>query len=354
MANSSNYRVQLRRRREGKTDYQARKAIVISGRPRLVTRTSLKNANAQIIIAKPIGDHTVAAANSRELIKKYGWKAPAGNLPAAYLTGLLCGLKAKTAGIDEAILDIGLIPPTKGARIFAILHGVIDANVEIPHGDKKIVENRAKGDHIAYYAKALQTDEDTNTYKAKFTKYNAQGIAPETIAEHFSKVRNNIIAAFKDAQVAPEPPSAPQPKTKPKPKTETKPTTKPKPTETQPTATTEQQQPKPSKATETAPTETKEAKAPEEVVKPKTKVAKETPPEETEAPTKVAKEKAAPTKASVKKAETAPAKTKAAKEEEIEEESPTKEKASSKKKTPEKKEPAAKAVAKPKKGEKKE
>ena len=350
MANSSNYRVQLRRRREGKTDYQARKALVISGRPRLVTRTSLKNANAQIIIAKPIGDHTVAAANSRELIKKYGWKAPAGNLPAAYLTGLLCGLKAKVAGIDEAILDIGLIPPTKGARIFAILHGVIDANVEIPHGDKKIVENRAKGDHIAYYAKALQADEETNIYKAKFSKYNAQGVAPETIAEHFSKVRNNLIAAFKDAQVAPEPPSAPQPKTKPKPKTE-KPAAKPK-TETKPVAKPETNpptdQPQPPKTTE-APAE---AKAPEEV-KPKAKAAKETEPEETEATAKATKEKVAPAKAaSVKKTETAPAKTKAAKEEI--EEAPTKEKASSKKKTPEKDEPAAKAVAKPKKGEKKE
>jgi len=345
MANSSNYRVQLRRRREGKTDYQARKALVISGRPRLVTRTSLKNANAQIIIAKPIGDHTVAAANSRELIKKYGWKAPAGNLPAAYLTGLLCGLKAKAAGIDEAILDIGLIPPTKGARIFAILHGVIDANVEIPHGDKKIVENRAKGDHIAYYAKDLQADEETDLYKAKFSKYNAQGIAPETIAEHFSKVRTNIIAAFKDAQVAPEPPSAPQPKQKPKPKTE-KPAAKPK-TETKPTT-----KPETNPPTE-APAEAKETKTPEEV-KPKTKAAKETEPEETEATAKAAKEKAAPAKVtSVKKAETAPAKTKAAKEE-VEEESPTKEKAPSKKKTPEKDEPAAKAVAKPKKGEKKE
>jgi len=354
MANSSNYRVQLRRRREGKTDYQARKALVISGRPRLVTRTSLKNANAQIIIAKPIGDHTVAAANSRELIKKYGWKAPAGNLPAAYLTGLLCGLKAKVAGIDEAILDIGLIPPTKGARIFAILHGVIDANVEIPHGDKKIVENRAKGDHIAYYAKALQADEETNTYKAKFSKYNAQGVAPENIAEHFSKVRNNIIVAFKDAQVAPEPPSAPQPKTKPKPKTE-KPASKPK-TETKPVAKPETnlptEQPQPPKTTE-APAEAKEAKAPEEV-KPKTKAAKETEPEETEAVAKATKEKVAPAKAvSVKKAETAPAKTKAAKEE-VKEESPTKEKTSSKKKTPEKDEVATKAVAKPKKGEKKE
>ena len=65
MANSSNYRVKLRRRREGKTDYQARKALVSSGRPRLVTRTTLKNINVQIIIAKLHGDEVLAAANSR-------------------------------------------------------------------------------------------------------------------------------------------------------------------------------------------------------------------------------------------------------------------------------------------------
>ena len=387
MANSSNYRVQLRRRREGKTDYQARKALVISGRPRLVTRTSTKNSNAQIIIAKPIGDHTIAAANSRELVKKYGWKAPTGNIPAAYLTGLLCGLKAKAAGINHAILDIGLITPTKGAKIFTILHGVIDANVEIPHGDEKIVQHRAKGDHIAYYAQALQTEEEPPIYKAKFSKYITQGIAPENITEHFSQVRNNIIAAFKNAQVAPEPPSAPRPKPKPKPKPETKPTTTPpkpqtKPTpppttpkpqttptptpptteqpltqkETPPEQTPSEQTPIPETKepqTETPKTEepktpkTKEPKTDEEEIKPKTKAAKEKEPEETEAPAKATKANAIPTKASTK-TETAPAKTKAAKEK-----TPTKEKNSSKKKTPAKKAPA-KAVAKTKKGEKKE
>lgn|GEM_PF-8336 len=228
MAKSSNYRVQLRRRREGKTDYQARKALVISGRPRLVTRTSIKNANAQIIIAKPTGDQTVAAANSRELIKKYGWRAPTGNLPAAYLTGLLCGLKAKAAGINEAILDLGLINPTKGAKVFAVLHGVIDAGVEIPHGDEKIVAARSKGDHIGYYANELDTEEP-QVYTAKFTKYTDKGIAPEKIAGHFSIVRTAIASSFKGVTIAPEPPSAPAPKSKPKtpPKTEAKPTPKP-------------------------------------------------------------------------------------------------------------------------------
>ena len=116
MAKSGNYRVQLRRRREGKTDYQARKALVTSGKPRLVTRASLKNVTVQITIAKPHGDEVLASANSRELIKNYGWKAPTGNIPAAYLTGLLCGIKAKNKGVKEAILDIGLDFPHKRVK----------------------------------------------------------------------------------------------------------------------------------------------------------------------------------------------------------------------------------------------
>ena len=182
MAKSSNYRVKLRRRREGKTDYQARKALVISGRPRLVTRTSIRNANAQIIIAKQKGDQVLASASSRELVKKYGWKAPTGNIPAAYLTGLLVGLKAKVAGVDGSILDIGLITPTKGARIFAILSGVVDAGIEIPHSEEKLAKDRLKGDHIARYAKELGTGSEE--YNLKFSTYNAGGIAPEKVAEH--------------------------------------------------------------------------------------------------------------------------------------------------------------------------
>lgn len=212
MAKSSNYRVQLRRRREGKTDYQARKALVISRRPRLVTRTSIRNVNAQIIVAKQKGDQVLAAANSHELIKKYGWKAPTGNIPAAYLTGLLVGLKAKAAGIDGSILDIGLITPTKGARIFAVLCGVVDAGVEVPHSEEKLNKNRLKGDHIAWYAKNLGPDSEE--YNAKFSKYRAHGVAPEKVAEHFSKIRAEIVSSFKGAKVAPEPQSAPEPKIK--------------------------------------------------------------------------------------------------------------------------------------------
>jgi large subunit ribosomal protein L18 len=203
MAKTGNYRVKLRRRREGKTDYQARKALVISGKPRLVTRASLKNVTVQITIAKPHGDEILASANSRELVKNYGWKAPTGNIPAAYLTGLLCGLKAKAKGVEQAILDIGLISPTKGSKIFAILSGVLDAGVNVPHSEEKIVKERMKGEHIAKYAKSLGAGSEE--YAAKFSKYTAQGVAPEKISEQFSKVKAQITDSFKTGkQVVPK------------------------------------------------------------------------------------------------------------------------------------------------------
>jgi large subunit ribosomal protein L18 len=203
MAKGSNYRVKLRRRREGKTDYQARKALVVSGKPRLVARTANRNITVQISIAKSHGDEVLAAANSRELLKSYGWKAATGNIPAAYLTGLLCGFKAKTNGIKEAILDIGLVAPTKGAKIFAALSGVLDAGVDVPHSEEKIVKERMKGEHIAKYAKSLGAGSEE--YNAKFSKYNTQGVAPEKISEHFAKVKATITDSFKTGkQVVPK------------------------------------------------------------------------------------------------------------------------------------------------------
>jgi large subunit ribosomal protein L18 len=202
MAKKANYRVKLRRRREGKTDYQARKALVTSRKTRLVTRASNKNIEVQLIIAKPHGDEVLASANSRELIKSYGWRAPTGNIPAAYLTGLLAGLQAKKAGIKEAILDIGLVSPTKGSKIFAVLSGVVDAGVEVPHSEEKIVKERMKGEHIAKYARRLGVGSEE--YTAKFSQYTAQGVAPEKISEHFTKVKTDILAGSKSEKLPKE------------------------------------------------------------------------------------------------------------------------------------------------------
>ena len=195
MARNSRYCTKFRRRREGKTDYHARKAFLLSGQPRLVTRSSINNIITQIVVAKPKGDEVLVSAHSRELVK-YGWKAPRGNLPAAYLTGFLCGLKAKAHGTEKAILDIGLYPPTKGARIFAVLKGVVDAKVNVPHSEEKLPdEKRVKGEHIVKYAEELSSD--TEAYQSKFSKYLQQDIKPETLSKLVEEVKKEMIAAFK-------------------------------------------------------------------------------------------------------------------------------------------------------------
>ncbi|MGB9683950.1 MAG: 50S ribosomal protein L18 [Candidatus Bathyarchaeales archaeon] len=196
MAKDARYSVPYRRRREGKTNYRKRKALVISGKPRLVVRGTLKNMVVQIIAAKPHGDEVLTSAHSKELLKKYGWKAPRGNLPAAYLTGFLCGLKAKTKGIKEAVLDTGLHSPTKGARIFAALKGVLDAGLAVPHGEEKLPdEKRIQGMHIAQYAKTLSAN--TEKYMTYFSKYLENKVPPESLPEHFEEVKKTVIAAFK-------------------------------------------------------------------------------------------------------------------------------------------------------------
>lgn len=194
MARDSRYCTKFRRRREGKTDYHARKAFVLSGMPRLVTRTSISNIIAQIIVAKPKGDEVLVSAHSRELVK-YGWKAPRGNLSAAYLTGFLCGLKAKAHGVEGAILDIGLYPPTKGARVFAVLKGVLDAKVNVPHSESKLPdEKRVKGEHIAKYAESLASD--VEEYQSTWSGYLKQEIKPETLPKHFEQVKKQMVEAF--------------------------------------------------------------------------------------------------------------------------------------------------------------
>jgi large subunit ribosomal protein L18 len=201
MARGPRYCVPFRRRKEGKTDYKARKALLLSGKPRLVARGSLKNMIIQIVIAKPSGDKVTVSAHSRELARNYGWKAPRGNLPAAYLTGLLCGSKAKAKGVKEAILDMGLCSPSKGARGFAVLKGVLDAGVNVPHSEERFpTEKRIRGEHIAEYAEKLVSSPEE--YQTRFSKYLEQKLPPEKLPKHFSEVKKAIIASFSGGKKA--------------------------------------------------------------------------------------------------------------------------------------------------------
>ena len=196
MATGPRYRVPFRRRREGKTNYRVRRALVLSRVPRLVVRLTLKHAIVQVIEAEAIGDKVMVSAHSNELAKTYGWKSNNGNTPSAYLTGLLCGLKAKAKGIDEAFLDTGLHIPSKGTRLFAALKGVVDAGVEVPHSEEILPdEDRLSGKHIADYASSL-SEEEPEVYKQTFAGYLSKGARPEDLSDQFSSVKDKITASF--------------------------------------------------------------------------------------------------------------------------------------------------------------
>ena len=195
MATGPRHRVPFRRRREGKTNYRSRRALVLSRTPRLVVRLSLKHTVVQVTEAEAVGDKVVVSAHSRELAKTYGWLGSGGNVPAAYLTGLLCGFKAKASGVEKAFLDIGLNIPSKGTRVFAALKGVVDAGVEVPHSEDVLPdEDRVSGKHIADYARQLSSDQDI--YRQKFSKAIKSGVRPEALVDHFSVVKDKIVSSF--------------------------------------------------------------------------------------------------------------------------------------------------------------
>jgi large subunit ribosomal protein L18 len=149
MAKSARYRVPFRRRREGRTDYKRRLALLSGREPRVVVRRSLTNMRVQVVTYTPQGDKVVASADGREL-QGLGLQGTSGkSVPAAYLTGVLAGQRAKQAGVQRAVLDIGRHVPAKGSRIFAALKGVVDAGLEVPH-DASVVPNeeRLSGAHI--------------------------------------------------------------------------------------------------------------------------------------------------------------------------------------------------------------
>lgn len=149
MADGPRYRVQFRRRREGRTDYRRRLALLKSEEARVVVRTSLRNVRVQIIAFDAAGDRVVAQAEAREL-SKLGWNGYTRNVPSAYLTGLLAGKRARATGVAQAVLDLGRQLPQKGGRLFAALQGVVDAGVEVPHGDEVApAEDRLRGAHIS-------------------------------------------------------------------------------------------------------------------------------------------------------------------------------------------------------------
>lgn len=194
MASGPTYKVKFRRRREGKTNYYRRYIYVKSKVDRFVVRLTNKYIIVSIMRFNPVGDQTLVMAHSIELVKKFGWKGDTNNTSAAYLTGLLAGIRAKNLELRKLAADIGLFTPSKGARVFYAIKGAIDVGLNIPLGDVGIDENRIYGKHIAEYAIKLE-QENPEKFKRLFSAYLSRGLHPKDLPSHVQEIIQKIKAS---------------------------------------------------------------------------------------------------------------------------------------------------------------
>jgi large subunit ribosomal protein L5e len=234
------YQVKYRRRREGKTDYYARKRLIIqdknkynSPKYRLVVRLTNKDVIAQIIYAKINGDYVLSAAYSHEL-PAFGMPVGLTNYAAAYATGLLLSrrvltklnLADKYKGNDKvngedynvealtdgpapfrAILDVGLARTTTGNKIFAVMKGALDGGLEIPHSETRFVGYEKEGNklnaevlrkhifglHVKEYADLLKK-ENPEKFNKQFSLYTKNKVDPTKIDATWTAVHKAIRA----------------------------------------------------------------------------------------------------------------------------------------------------------------
>lgn len=179
--------IPYRRKRDGKTDYNKRIKLLLSGKPRLICRRTDANIIAQIATFSETGDKVICSAHSRELLKK-GWSGSRKSIPAAYLTGLLIASKAKKAKVTEAIFDIGLFHAVHGSKIYAVLAGAVDGGLKIPHSKECLPSpERISGAHISAYGESLKKSGAAKGIK-QFTKTD-----PAKIASQFSAIKTKLL-----------------------------------------------------------------------------------------------------------------------------------------------------------------
>lgn len=206
MARSRRYKVPFRRRREGKTDYNLRRKLVLSGKRRVVVRRSNTQTTIQLVSSQPQGDVTHMTVTTNNLVA-FGWKGGTGNIPASYLTGYFFAKKVLAQkdlleDDEELILDIGLSTKFYGGRTFAVLRGAVDGGLDIAHGSDKIFpsEERIRGEHIAGHAKVLaeqSKEEETGEGEKKANIYSKYKIKPEDLPSHFDELKGKIDSAKK-------------------------------------------------------------------------------------------------------------------------------------------------------------
>jgi large subunit ribosomal protein L5e len=234
------YQVKFKRRRECKTDYYARKRLIIQDKNkyktpkyRFVVRRTNKDVICQIFSADLTHDICLAAAYSHEL-PRYGVKLGLTNYAACYCTGLLLARRvnakfglgyegntevdgedfnveadAEGAAPFRALLDVGLQRTTTGSRVFGALKGACDGGLDIPHNDRRFPGSKRDGKdfesdpevhrkyifglHVAEYMESLQ-ENDEDAYKKQFSRFIAAGIDASNMEDMYSKCHAAIRA----------------------------------------------------------------------------------------------------------------------------------------------------------------
>jgi len=232
------FQVKYKRRREGKTDYYARKRLVAqdktkynSPKYRLVVRFTNKDVIAQIIYATISSDIVLASAYAHEL-PRFGLKVTkCKDYAASYATGLLLarrvltklGLATQYVGqekpdgahfiVEESgekrpllvLLDVGLHSTSTGARVFGTMKGAADGGLEVPHNTRRFPGYNAEtkkfdaavlrkyifGGHVSEYMKQLQ-ESDPEKYKTQFAQYVKAGIKPDGVEAMWTAVHKAI------------------------------------------------------------------------------------------------------------------------------------------------------------------
>jgi len=240
------YQVQKRRRRSGKTDFQARRKMIKQNKNkynnrkyRLIVRISNQRIMCQVAYATMTGDKIVAAASSSDL-KAFGIPVGLKNYAAAYATGLLIARRClKKFGQDQmikgkeeldgedyhveeedteqrpfkCILDLGIRRTCVGSRVWGALKGAADGGLHVPHEaknfpgytpaedkggesqyDAETHKEKIMGTHVKEYMEMMQEDDSTK-YEAHFSKYIENDIDAEKVEEMYeeahAKIREN-------------------------------------------------------------------------------------------------------------------------------------------------------------------
>ncbi len=140
-AKGPTYKVPFRRRREKRTNYEKRLALVKSEKPRMVVRKSNRYVDISFVVFEPEGDKTLLTVTGRKLSKLFKWPSKR-NVWSAYLTGLYAGKEISKKGVKEFILDVGMHTPSKGSVLFAALQGAIDAGLKSTYNGEKIPSDK--------------------------------------------------------------------------------------------------------------------------------------------------------------------------------------------------------------------